>query len=138
MHQLCLLSLCFSLHACGTVHERVIRLSPAVTSAGTDLGGEGVTHITPVYLDGQRYGVRIGEVAPQSLAAELALVSGDVLVAMAEVECTSVPRCRQGLRRLSDALRRRRNFTLGIVRRGTRLRFLYRFPSVQPVSLPAG
>lgn len=96
---------------------------------------DGITDASPHYdQDGQRAGITINEVSPNSLVAMLGIQAGDIVVEMAGLSCTSVRRCRIGTRRVEAAVWQRRGFSIIVRRAGRLVRLAYRYHRPRPLA----
>jgi len=93
----------------------------------------GITQAEPRYIDNQHQGIRIIAIQTDSLAANMGLREGDVLLSMADVPCTGVRSCRRGERRMRRALHRGHSFVLIIERQGILLRLVMHYDSFRPL-----
>jgi membrane-associated protease RseP (regulator of RpoE activity) len=116
------------LTGCMTTDSRLVMLSPSLSPPRARVpNGYGITDTAPRYVDGERVGLTIHALEPNSLASALGLKPGDVIVAMDGVPCTELRRCRRGARRVEIALHFRRPFELTLERQGRVLQMQYRY-----------
>jgi len=124
------------LSGCFGRHVHVVHLPPAEFGArGQVPRGYGIIHASPRYTDRQRNGVIVRRIRRRSLAREMGLVPGDIIVKMDGIPCNELRACRRGARRLERALRQGRPFSI-VLERGSRLvEFRYRYRNYAPISL---
>ena len=111
----------------------VVTLPPTVLPPGPEPDGYGIIHAAPRYRDGRRVGVLVGGILPGSLADMMGLRPGDVVVALAGIECEDLMSCLQGAKAMERALAYHRPFDLVVERDGVRLLLRYRYHRFRPL-----
>ena len=122
-------------YGCGRYPMLVVVLPPTVLPPGPEPDGYGIVHAAPRYRDGRRVGVLVGGILPGSLAELMALHPGDVVVALAGIECEDLISCRQGALEMERALALHQPFDLVVERDGVRVILHYRYHRFRPLAM---
>lgn len=87
----------------------------------------GIVESGPVYESGHRVGILVSGMTDGSLAQQLGLMPGDVIVQLSGVPCDHITRCRIGQRLVDLALARRASFSIRVQRAGEPLVLQYSY-----------
>ena len=108
---------------CQPPEIRQITLSPTLERTSD----YGIVESGPVYESGHRVGILISGMTDGSLAEQLGLMPGDVIVQLSGVPCDHFARCRIGQRLVDLALARRAVFSIRVQRAGEPLVLQYTY-----------